>query len=98
MISSDLAALTATEAHTHMTKGEITAEAYVTACLDCIKAREEEIQAWVHLDEENALEQARAADKRRASGPGLGLTHGLPVGIKDIINTADMPTQNGSPL
>lgn len=96
--TSDLAALTATEARARMAKGEMTAEAYVTACLDSIKAREEEIQAWVHLDVENALEQARAADKRRVSGHGLGLLHGIPVGIKDIINTADMPTQNGSPL
>jgi Asp-tRNA(Asn)/Glu-tRNA(Gln) amidotransferase A subunit family amidase len=98
MPTSDLAALTATEARTRMAKGEMTAEAYVTACLDGIKAREEEIQAWVHLDAENALEQARAADKRRVSGQGLGLLHGLPVGIKDIIDTADMPTQKGSPL
>jgi Asp-tRNA(Asn)/Glu-tRNA(Gln) amidotransferase A subunit family amidase len=94
----DFTALTATEARARMAKGEMTAEAYVTACLNCIKAREEEIQAWVHLDAENALEQARAADKRRTSGQGLGLLHGLPVGIKDIIDTADMPTQNGSPL
>jgi Asp-tRNA(Asn)/Glu-tRNA(Gln) amidotransferase A subunit family amidase len=52
----------------------------------------------VHLDVENALEQARQADERRTSGQGLGLLHGLPVGIKDIIDTADMPTQKGSPL
>jgi len=43
----------------------MTAEAYVAACLDCIKAREEDIHAWVHLDVENALEQARQADERR---------------------------------
>jgi Asp-tRNA(Asn)/Glu-tRNA(Gln) amidotransferase A subunit family amidase len=81
-----------------MLNGEMTAEAYVTACLDSIKRREEDIHAWAYLDEENALEQARAMDKRRASGQGLGLLHGLPVGIKDIIDTADMPTQRGSPL
>ncbi len=63
-----------------------------------IKAREEEIQAWVFLDAENALDQARAADRERASGRSVGLLYGLPVGIKDIIDTADMPTQNGSPL
>ncbi len=98
MITSGLTALTATEAHARMTKGEITAESYVTACLNYIKACEGKIQAWVHLDKENALEQARALDKQRASGQSLGLLHGLPVGIKDIIATSDMPTQNGSPL
>jgi len=98
MMTSDLAALTATDACARMANGEMTAEAYVAACIDRIKAREEEIQAWVYLDAENALDQARAADRQRTSGRGVGLLHGLPVGIKDIIDTADMPTQNGSPL
>lgn len=98
MSTSTLVKLTATQARERMAKGEMTAEAYVTACLDRIAAREETVQAWVHLDRDQALAQARAADKRRAEGKPLGLLHGLPVGIKDIIDTADMPTQNGSPI
>jgi len=78
--------------------GEMSAEDYVKACLDRIAAREEEVQAWVHIDPEHALAQARAADDLRREGKGLGPLHGLPVGIKDIIDTADMPTQNGSPV
>jgi Asp-tRNA(Asn)/Glu-tRNA(Gln) amidotransferase A subunit family amidase len=97
-MSSELTQLTAVEARKRMVEGAFTAETYVKACLDAIAAREEEIQAWVHLDPEHALAQARAVDKQRASGSGIGALHGLPVGIKDIIDTADMPTQNGSPL
>jgi Asp-tRNA(Asn)/Glu-tRNA(Gln) amidotransferase A subunit family amidase len=97
-MSSKLTDLTAVEARDRMVKGEFTAEVYVTACLDAIAAREEDIQAWVHLDRAHALAQARAVDQQRASGKGTGALHGLPVGIKDIIDTADMPTQNGSPI
>lgn len=98
MSATKLTDLTATEARNGMVKGDFTAEAYIKACLDAIDAREKEIEAWVHYDREHALSQARAADKQRASGQGAGALHGLPVGIKDIIDTADMPTQNGSPI
>ena len=98
MATSSLVDLTASEARDKMAKGEFTAEAYTKACLAEIAARDTAVEAWTHLDPEHALEQARAADTHRASGKGLGLLHGLAVGIKDIIDTADMPTQNGSPL
>jgi Asp-tRNA(Asn)/Glu-tRNA(Gln) amidotransferase A subunit family amidase len=98
MPSKPLTDLSAAEARDHMAKGDITAEAYVTACLDAIDAREPEIEAWVVYDRAHALEQARAVDKQRASGQGIGALHGLPVGIKDIIDTSDLPTQNGSPI
>jgi Asp-tRNA(Asn)/Glu-tRNA(Gln) amidotransferase A subunit family amidase len=54
------------------------------------------VQAWTFLDPDYALEQARAADERRLSGQPIGPLHGVPVGIKDIFDTADMPTENGS--
>lgn len=95
MPSSQLIELTATEARDAMATGEVTAEAYTRACLDQVAARDRDIDAWAHLDPEHALSQARALDKLRASGAGLGPLHGLPVGIKDIIDTADMPTQHG---
>src|SRR5688572_639454 len=94
----NLTDLTASQAVRFLRSGEISAEDYVKACLDRISAREEEVQAWVHLDPEHALAQARAADEQRRQGKGIGPLHGLPVGIKDIINTGDMPTQNGSAL
>src|SRR2546430_11758157 len=53
---------------------------------------------WAFLDPDHALAQARAADELRLSGQPVGPLHGVPVGIKDIIDTADMPTENGSVL
>jgi Asp-tRNA(Asn)/Glu-tRNA(Gln) amidotransferase A subunit family amidase len=93
-----LAALGAAQAVELIGKGEITSEELTKACLDRIAAREEIVQAWAHLDPEHALAQARSADALRREGKGIGPLHGVPVGIKDIINTGDMPTQNGSPL
>ena len=63
-----------------------------------MEATEAELQAWTYLDPEHALAQARAADEARRSGAPTGALHGVPVGLKDIIDTADMPTENGSPL
>ena len=57
-----------------------------------------EVQAWTFLDPDYVLAQARAADETRLSGGPIGLLHGVPVGIKDILDTADMPTENGSVL
>ena len=74
--------------------GRLTAEALVEACLERIAAREPEIQAWVHCDAEQALAQARALDRQ----PTRGVLHGVPIGVKDIIDTFDMPTRHGSPI
>ena len=98
MATRALTELTATEARDQMASGKLTAEAYVAACLERIEARDKDVEAWAHLDPNHALSQARAADRQRASGKGIGPLHGLPVGIKDIIDTADMPTENGSPI
>jgi Asp-tRNA(Asn)/Glu-tRNA(Gln) amidotransferase A subunit family amidase len=57
-----------------------------------------QVQAWAFLDPDYALAQARAADELRLSGQPIGPLHGVPVGIKDIFDTADMPTENGSVL
>ncbi|HYT47702.1 MAG TPA: amidase [Burkholderiales bacterium] len=76
----------------------LTSEELVAACLERIRAAEPSVQAWAFLDEEHALEQARAADERKRSGEPIGALHGVPVGLKDIIDTADMPTENGTVL
>ena len=83
------------EAARRIASGEITSEALVRACLDRIKARDEAVGAWIWIDPELALERAREADRRLAQGRGVGPLHGVPVGIKDIVETRDMPTQNG---
>jgi Asp-tRNA(Asn)/Glu-tRNA(Gln) amidotransferase A subunit family amidase len=74
--------------------GEITSEALVSACLEHIAQREPVVHAWAHLDPAQALAQARACDRQ----PWRGALHGVPVGVKDVLDTADMPTQMGSPI
>lgn len=86
--------LSAAEAAAAIREGRLTSEALVRACLERIEAREASVQAWVALDPEAAIAQARAADAAPSAGP----IHGLPVGIKDIIDTADLPTRHGSPI
>ncbi len=86
--------LTASEARTQLDSGEITSEALVRDCLARIEAREPDLDAWVFLDPELALDQARERDGE----PSRGLLHGIPVGIKDIYDTADMPTGYGTTL
>jgi Asp-tRNA(Asn)/Glu-tRNA(Gln) amidotransferase A subunit family amidase len=86
--------LTATEAAQAIAGGTISSVELVQACLDRIHAREAAVGAWTHLDDEAALAQARACDQQSAQGP----LHGVPVGIKDIIDTYDMPTSYGSPI
>ena len=90
-----LADLTAAEASRRMKAGELTALAYADAFIARVAEREADVQAWVHLDPEYVRAAARAADERRRDGRAPGSLNGIPVGIKDVINTADMPTQNG---
>jgi Asp-tRNA(Asn)/Glu-tRNA(Gln) amidotransferase A subunit family amidase len=86
--------LSAVEAARHLAARKITAEALMRDCLERINERESDVQAWEYIDREAALAQARAAD----AGASRGLLHGLPVGVKDLIDTADMPTTYGSPI
>lgn len=91
---TDLTLLSAREAARRIAEGTLTAEALVRACLERIEAREATVRAWAFLDPDHALAQARARDRSRASGP----LHGVPVGVKDVFDTADMPTAYGSPI
>ena len=97
-VREPLHALSATALAQGLCTGVFTAEAVAQSCLARIVAREPEVRAWAWLDPEQVLAQARAADRRRAAGAPLGALHGIPVGIKDIIDTADMPTENGTVL
>jgi Asp-tRNA(Asn)/Glu-tRNA(Gln) amidotransferase A subunit family amidase len=87
-----LVMLTASEAAAEIARGAVSAEDYARACLARIDAVEGEIRAFVHLDREHVLAQARALDERRAEGRPIGPLHGVPVAIKDIIDTTDYPT------
>ena len=86
--------LTATEAMRWMAQGKATSEQLVRACLERIAERESVVGAWEYLNPEKALAQARERDRRGSSGA----LHGVPFGIKDIIDTFDMPTCYGSPI
>jgi Asp-tRNA(Asn)/Glu-tRNA(Gln) amidotransferase A subunit family amidase len=79
-------------------EGVISSEQLVEACLARVREIDGQVQAWAFLDPDHALAQARAADELRLSGQPTGSLHGVPVGIKDIFDTADMPTENGSVL
>jgi aspartyl-tRNA(Asn)/glutamyl-tRNA(Gln) amidotransferase subunit A len=98
MTRIDLADLTALDARDRMTRGDFRAVDLCEACLERIALMEPEIGAFVFIDAEHALAQARAADDHRATGRQVGPLHGLPVGVKDIVDTADMPTENGTPI
>ncbi|MEI7785235.1 MAG: amidase [Betaproteobacteria bacterium] len=84
--------LSACEAAEQLAQGRLRAEDLVRDCLGRIDAREGEVQAWSHVAREAALSRARALDQ----GAHQGLLHGLPIGVKDLIATADMPTTYGS--
>lgn len=92
------AAWSAAAAAAAIRSGETTSEELVGACLEHIQQVDAEIHAWAHLDPDYALEQARAADEMRKEGKPLGPLHGVPVGVKDIFDTKDMPTEDGTVL
>jgi len=98
MASEHPAALTAAEAAQRIREGRLSSEELVEGCLERIRQVEPQVQAWTFLDEKLALSQARAADEMRRSGEAVGPLNGVPVGLKDIIDTGDMPTENGCAL
>ncbi len=77
-----------------LSQRELSAETLLASCLERIDAREPQVQAWSHIARDAALERARELDR----GPVRGLLHGLPIGVKDLFDTADMPTTYGSPI
>lgn len=86
--------ISASDASAAIAAGKLTSEALVAACLDRIHARENAVQAWAYVDPDLALAQAHRRDREK---PRSRL-HGIPVGIKDVIDTCDMPTEYGSPI
>ncbi len=91
---SDLNTLSATEAAAKIARGEITSEDLVRDCLAHIEAREDAVGAWEFLDPDRAIDQAKHCDGTPRRSP----LHGIPIGVKDVIETADMPTTHGSAI
>jgi aspartyl-tRNA(Asn)/glutamyl-tRNA(Gln) amidotransferase subunit A len=87
---------TATELAAMIGSGEVSAVEVAQAHLDRIAAVDEQVHAFLHVDADNVLEQARAVDARRAAGNDLGPLAGVPIAHKDVFVTEDMPTTAGS--
>lgn len=90
----DLESLSATQAIKALAKREIKATNLLLSCLDRIGQKESIVKAWASLGKENALSRAKALDK----GAFQGILHGLPIGVKDLYDTYDLPTSYGSPI
>jgi Asp-tRNA(Asn)/Glu-tRNA(Gln) amidotransferase A subunit family amidase len=86
--------LPAAQAARRIESGELTCEALAAACLERIAERDEQVRAWAFVERAHVLEQARALDRM----PRRSVLHGVPFGIKDIIDTADAPTEYNSPI
>src|SRR3989441_2610135 len=98
MDRENLHLLTASEAARLISRGALSSQELVDACLARVREVDGQVQAWAFLDPDHARAQARAADEFRLAGQPIGPLHGVPVGLKDIIDTDDMPTENGSVL
>ena len=92
----DVTSLSAYELSQKLHSGEISSVDLCTAYLDRIKKFEKDVQAWQFIDKKLLIEKAEEADTYRKSGKPLGPLHGMPVAIKDIIGTYDMPTECGT--
>ena len=95
---TNLHLLSAAEAAALIRDGIISSVQLVESCLARIRAVDPVVQAWAFLDPDYAVAQARSADERRLTGQPICALHGVPVAIKDIFDTADFPTEYGSPI
>jgi Asp-tRNA(Asn)/Glu-tRNA(Gln) amidotransferase A subunit family amidase len=90
--------LSATEAVDAIASGMLSSVELVQSCVNRIAETDDAIKAWAYLDGAHALAQAAECDRIRKAGYATGPLHGVPVGLKDIIDTRDMPTQRGTPI
>ena len=79
-------------------EGEISSVEACTLYIERIEKFEKDVKAWEYFDKKKLLEKAAEADEYRKSGKPLGSLHGLPIAVKDIIGTFEMPTECGTPL
>jgi len=94
----DIFLLSTNELVAKMREGQISSVEVCSAYIERINKFEKDVKAWAFLDKKNLLEKAEEADDYRKSGKSLGPLHGLPVALKDIIGTCDMPTGCGTVL
>lgn len=90
--------LTASEASALIHARQLTSEELVRSCLARIAARDGRVRAWLHLDPDLVLRAARELDKHAVAHGPISKLHGLPWGVKDIIDTKDQPTTHNSPI
>lgn len=79
-----------------LAEGRLSSVELVRSSIDRISATEPHVRAWAFVDADSALEQARDSDARRRAGRTRGPMDGIPVGVKDVIDVAGMPTRGGS--
>lgn len=94
----DIVGLSAKQLIEKLKSGELSSLDLCKAYIERIKKFEKDVHAWAHFDEKILLEKAEESDNHRKSGKPLGLLHGIPVALKDIIGTIDMPTECGTVL
>lgn len=97
-IKDDILQLDTVELRDRLASGALRAVELAGACLEVVERREPEVGAWAWLDSDFVMQQAKKLDEFRASGRPIGPLHGLPVGLKDIIDTESIPTENGTVL
>lgn len=90
--------LTANKLAEHLKSGQLSSVEVCTQYIERIEKFEKDVKAWQYFDKKKLLEKALEADEYRKSGKPLGSLHGLPIAVKDIIGTFEMPTECGSPL
>ncbi len=98
MSKADLHLLTAVQAVGAIRAGRLSSEALVAACLERVAATDGGIGAWTHVDADGSIVQAREADRIRKAGRATGALHGVPVGVKDIVDVAGLPCERGTPV
>ena len=94
----DIFSLSANELVVQLREGEISSVEVCLQYIERIDKFEKDVKAWSHFNKKLLLEKAAEADEHRISGKPLGLLHGLPVAVKDIIGTLDMPTECGTTI
>ena len=94
----DLNKLSAFDAVNGIRKKRFTSQQLMADCITRIEKREQSVRAWAHFDPEHAMAEAKKADQKLDNGERLGPLHGIPVGIKDVIDAKGMPGEHGSPI
>ena len=95
---NNIISLSANELVEKLKSGEISCVEACKAYIDRVNKFEKDVKAWAYIDKKTIIEKAIEKDEYRKSGKPLGPLHGLPIGVKDIIGTEDMPTECGTVL